>query len=501
MVNIEDVERNWKSYAPGSRPHNLTQDLLDSGEASDGFLGMQGNRNELIGAILNEGIVDGLTPSPSGSGGNVDISTGIVLIWDTGISHFVVKQYAGGTAVVSAGVGEIVYLTCSSGILTVGSSAAPPANSAYLCVFISNSEVVDIRKSAHIRSPAGNTGIPNSLTICGPNDAKKFVVRKADGTEIFSIDTVNNLVSAISSTEHAINADRLNGLDDYYDFNGTLGDPNPSTDYIPVADFTQTLQPNLNAQILEGKRIVSSGGDIPLIGNVNPGLNADTLDTWHSGSSPAMNTIPVSDVTAKIDNGWLKTGSGNGIDADMVDAFHLNQDVRSSATPSFAGFGSVGSKILYLTDSQSFTGSPSPQINIGPGVIRLIFQAYVTTTTDAAIYLRFNNDSATTKYSSARHWAGSGTHGASNASFGGIEIGLSVWSGNTFIIGDITILVMLGIPSVYVIGKSYNENRVYPNQLVATHGGTYNDNPLFMHIIKDSVHTALSGVYYVYRQR
>ena len=41
-------------------------------------------------------------------------------------------------------------------------------------------------------------------------------------------------------------------------------------------------------------------------------------------------------------------GSGSGLDADMVDGYHLNQDVRTTASPTFAALtinGSAGLRV------------------------------------------------------------------------------------------------------------------------------------------------------------
>lgn len=40
--------------------------------------------------------------------------------------------------------------------------------------------------------------------------------------------------------------------------------------------------------------------------------------------SPAAGAVPKADGAGKIDNGWLKTGSGNGLDADLLDGNHAS---------------------------------------------------------------------------------------------------------------------------------------------------------------------------------
>jgi hypothetical protein len=54
-------------------------------------------------------------------------------------------------------------------------------------------------------------------------------------------------------------------------------------------------------------------------------LNASSLvvqNPANAQTTPAASKIPLADGSGKIDNGWLKTGIGNGIDADQLDGQH-----------------------------------------------------------------------------------------------------------------------------------------------------------------------------------
>lgn len=57
-------------------------------------------------------------------------------------------------------------------------------------------------------------------------------------------------------------------------------------------------------------------------------------DPANAVTTPAANKIPKADGSNKIDNGWLKTGTGNGLDADKLDgqegAFYLDRANHTS---------------------------------------------------------------------------------------------------------------------------------------------------------------------------
>jgi len=135
---------------------------------------------------------------------------------------------------------------------------------------------------------------------------------------------------------------------------------NPSTAGAPFAlgaNASGRLVTGLNADKVDGYDAGNSSGQIPISnGTVCTNLNADTVDGSHASAfaaashthtkanitdletittTPTASTVPKADASGKIDNGWLKTGSGNGLNADQVDGYHLNQDVQTTASPSF----------------------------------------------------------------------------------------------------------------------------------------------------------------------
>lgn len=51
---------------------------------------------------------------------------------------------------------------------------------------------------------------------------------------------------------------------------------------------------------------------------------AHIVDLETITTSPAAGAVPKADGAGKIDNGWLNTGSGNGLDADLLDGNHAS---------------------------------------------------------------------------------------------------------------------------------------------------------------------------------
>src|SRR5690606_34788298 len=66
--------------------------------------------------------------------------------------------------------------------------------------------------------------------------------------------------------------------------------------------------------------------------------------------SPAAGAVPKADGAGKIDNGWLKTGSGNGLDADLLDGNHASAFALLSGA-SFTGAVTVTGAALRAAHS------------------------------------------------------------------------------------------------------------------------------------------------------
>lgn len=303
MVSKEQVERDFKSYAPGSVPQIIGANLLGSENAGDGLPGMQGNRNQLVGSILHAGVISGFflsSPSP----GQMDIGPGVMLVYDEGINEFVVletKSTINLTGIVS---GEIIFARANDSVVTFYHSKTPSGTAPFYIAVYTGTTFVDLRRSQHVMS-SGSANFAQNMYIGGPDNTAKLRIQNENGEDVFRVDTVNNEISAYTAVEHVINADRLGGFQDFPD------ESSPSTtSYVPVADPAKTLQPNLNADLLDGRDAGHSNGNIPINDRtLNTNLNADLLDHRDAGNSNG--DIP-------INNGIVNTN----LNADKIDGQH-----------------------------------------------------------------------------------------------------------------------------------------------------------------------------------
>ena len=81
-------------------------------------------------------------------------------------------------------------------------------------------------------------------------------------------------------------------------------------------DSSGYLVSGFNADLLDGLEAAAFAAAI------HTHVKADILDLEPIAVVPAADTIPLADGANKIALGWLLTGSGNGLDADMVDGKH-----------------------------------------------------------------------------------------------------------------------------------------------------------------------------------
>lgn len=72
-------------------------------------------------------------------------------------------------------------------------------------------------------------------------------------------------------------------------------------------------------------------------------LNVDQVDNFHASTTPTADYIPAANGSGKIANGWILTGSGNGLDADLLDGVDSTGFVTSggdvSAIEALTGTG------------------------------------------------------------------------------------------------------------------------------------------------------------------
>jgi len=81
-----------------------------------------------------------------------------------------------------------------------------------------------------------------------------------------------------------------------------------------------------------GQILKSQGsGASPIWGKVDNVVNADMVDNIHASATPTANYLYPLDVNAKFPNSRLYTGSGNGLDVDMVDGHHASDFLSTSS--------------------------------------------------------------------------------------------------------------------------------------------------------------------------
>jgi hypothetical protein len=85
--------------------------------------------------------------------------------------------------------------------------------------------------------------------------------------------------------------------------------------------------------------------------------SADTVDGYHAVASPAAGTLLPLDGAAKFPNSALRTGAGNGLDADLLDgqqgAFYQNAGNLNAGT---LADGRLSTNVMLLDNTQTVTG-------------------------------------------------------------------------------------------------------------------------------------------------
>lgn len=111
------------------------------------------------------------------------------------------------------------------------------------------------------------------------------------------------------------------------------------------------LPPGGNGQVLQ-----LSGG-LPQWGTVSGG-NADSVDGFHASSTATANTLFPLDTGAKIPNARLYTGSGNGLDGDLLDGQHGSYYLTATnINAGTLGDARLSSNVAFLSGPQTFSGA------------------------------------------------------------------------------------------------------------------------------------------------
>jgi hypothetical protein len=90
--------------------------------------------------------------------------------------------------------------------------------------------------------------------------------------------------------------------------------------------------------------------------------NADKVDSIHASATPTANYLLALDGSGKFPNSVLRTGSGNGLDADLLDgqhgAFYQNaSNLNAGTLPSARLSGTYSQPLTFSNVGNSFTGN------------------------------------------------------------------------------------------------------------------------------------------------
>ncbi len=86
--------------------------------------------------------------------------------------------------------------------------------------------------------------------------------------------------------------------------------------------------------------------------------NTDTVDNLHASGVPAPNTLIALDGAGKFPNAVLRTGPGNGLDADLLDGQHgaFYQNAANISAGTLAD-GRLSGNVAFLAGTQTFTSA------------------------------------------------------------------------------------------------------------------------------------------------
>ena len=298
------IDSSWLNMGTGS---TLNADMVDgyhaTATATANTIPVSGSTGKLSNAWLNTGSGNGIDADTvdgyhaGNSSGQIPISNGTV---NTNLNADKVDGYHVDPST-SIPTDDAVSRSISA-FYTDGSSTNYLAKSIIY-------QLAD-KIGVGITNPSAKLHVGGNLKVDGPTEILNNLVVSAFTT----------LGGNLTTSGHATFLDDLEVRG-----NTTLGDSaNPGNTTVNGA-LTATGN-------ITGKQLISTvaSGTAPLVvtsTTVVPNLNADRVDGYHASITPTGNTIPVSDSTGKIDNAWLNTGSGKGIDADTVDGYHATDFV------------------------------------------------------------------------------------------------------------------------------------------------------------------------------
>lgn len=101
-------------------------------------------------------------------------------------------------------------------------------------------------------------------------------------------------------------------------------------------------------------------GSLAVLNSVTKSLVSD-LETITA--TPTANSIVLADANNKIDNGWLNTGSGNGLDADKLDSYEAAAFPKLATDNTFTGANQVGTSSSDRVKLTAPTTGVTPQVD------------------------------------------------------------------------------------------------------------------------------------------
>jgi hypothetical protein len=84
--------------------------------------------------------------------------------------------------------------------------------------------------------------------------------------------------------------------------------------------------------------------------------DANTVDGFHASASPAANNLLPLNASTKFPNSVLNTGSGGGLDADMVDSKHATDFVQKTGAQTISGATTGYDAVLTVTNTSTGVG-------------------------------------------------------------------------------------------------------------------------------------------------
>jgi hypothetical protein len=100
--------------------------------------------------------------------------------------------------------------------------------------------------------------------------------------------------------------------------------------------------------------------------------NADSVDGFHAGATPTASTLLALDASSKYPNSVLRTGAGNGLDADLLDGQHASffrdaSNLDAGTLPSARLAGAYSNALTLSNPTNVFVGDGAALTSLNAG--------------------------------------------------------------------------------------------------------------------------------------